>query len=146
MAGAVLPSGKAEAKLGPGSEERIAQLKALAQDGTPVPPEVQDLINNNPELKAKMDKALEEGGDVSAAQKDINEQILKILQDNKDQFSQEDLEYILASTTAAEGALPKGKVTVQTVHEMAERAKRGETSSGGGAGGETGTGEEEHLG
>ena len=77
VAGVILvSSGKAEAKAGPGTEEPIVQLfQALAQKGTPVPPEIQQMIQNDPELKAKLDKALEKGGDPTAAQQELNDKI-----------------------------------------------------------------------
>ena len=118
-AAVLLGSGRAEAKLGPGDEEPIVQMfKALAQKGTPVPPEIQQMIEADPELKAKLDEALKKGGDPSAAQKEINAKILKIVADNPDQFSKEDLEKILLMTEVAGKSLPDGSVTASKVRQM----------------------------
>ena len=135
VAGVILvSSGKAEAKAGPGTEEPIVQLfQALAQKGTPVPPEIQQMIQNDPELKAKLDKALEKGGDPTAAQQELNDKILKIIADNPDQFSKEDLEKILTMTAAAGKALPQGDATVATVRKMLDQ-KGGSGGSGSGSG------------
>jgi hypothetical protein len=126
----LLSSGKAQAKLGPGDEDPIAQLfKSLAQQGTPVPPEIQQLIESDPELKAKLDAALKKGGDASAAQKELNEKILKIMADNPDQFTKEDLEKILTMTAIAGKALPNGSVTADKVRKMLDQ-KEGSGGSG----------------
>ena len=130
----LLASGKAEAKPGPGSEEPIIQLfQALAQKGTPVPPEIQQLIQDDPELKAKVNKALEKGGDPTAAQKELNDKILKIIADNPDQFSKDDLEKIVTMTAVAGKALPQGDTTVASVRKLLDQ-KGGAGGSGAGSG------------
>ncbi|MBO9392136.1 DUF4157 domain-containing protein [Caldilinea sp.] len=120
----LLASGRAEAKIGPGTEEPIAQLfEALAQKGTPVPPEIQEMIDADPALKAKLEQALR-SGNVEKTQEELNEQILKILADNKDQLSSEDLELILGTVGSANTALPKGPQTLEEVRKLAEAAKQ----------------------
>ncbi|HTA23112.1 MAG TPA: DUF4157 domain-containing protein [Terriglobales bacterium] len=121
-AAVLLGSGRAEAKLGPGDEEPIVQMfKALAQKGTPVPPEIQQMIEADPELKAKLDEALKKGGDPSAAQKELNAKILKIIAEDPDQFSKEDLEKILWMTGIAGKSLPDGSVTASKVRQMLDQ-------------------------
>ncbi|HEX2051573.1 MAG TPA: DUF4157 domain-containing protein [Actinomycetota bacterium] len=135
----LLGSGRAEAKAGPGDKEPLVQLfEALAQSGTPVPPEVQKMIEDNPELKAKIEKAMSKGGDPTAAQKEINDEILKIIAANKDQFSDEDLETLAGLTEVGQGRLPQGKQTAETVRKMLDDRRAGKT---GGAGDGKGTGE-----
>lgn len=130
----LLGSGKAEAKAGPGNEEPIVQLlEALAQKGTPVPPEIQKMIQDDPALRSKVNKAMSEGGDPTAAQQEINDQILKIIADNPDQFTKEDLETLTTMTTAAGKALPKGQVTADTTRKMLDKIKAGDTGGSGGS-------------
>jgi ribosomal protein L12E/L44/L45/RPP1/RPP2 len=136
----LLASGRAEAKLGPGDEEPIAQLfKAMEQKGTPVPKEIQEMLEANPDLKAKMNEALKKGGDPSKLQEELNKQILDTIAANKDQFTEEELELLLASTQAASSALPKANMTVDELKKLAEAAKAGKTG-GEGKGGGGGTG------
>jgi Zn-dependent peptidase ImmA (M78 family) len=131
----LLASGKAYAKPGPGGEEPVLLLiKALEQQGTPVPPELQKMIESNPDLRAKLNKAMTHGGDVSAAQEEINKQILQILQEHQSEFSEEDLEVLLGATKAAGQAIPKGDVTAQTLQSMLHQAQAGGGGAGGGKG------------
>ncbi len=140
----LLASGRAEAKLGPGSEEPIAQLfEALAQKGTPVPPEIQEMIDADPALKAKLEQALRDGN-VEKTQEELNEQILKILADNKDQLSSEDLELILGTVGSANMALPKGPQTLEEVRKLAEAAKQRQNAKPGS--GQDATGESKGAG
>ncbi|HEV7661598.1 MAG TPA: DUF4157 domain-containing protein [Allosphingosinicella sp.] len=129
MAG-LLASGKAEAKAGPGEEPLETLIKALEQKGTPMPPELREMIDANPELKEKMNKALGEGGDIAKAQEEINKQILETIAANKDQFTPEELEVLLASAQVAGGALPKGAMTVQQLKQLAAAAKTGGPAAG----------------
>ncbi len=134
-AAVLLSSGMAQAKLGPGDEEPIAQLfKALAQKGSPVPPEIQQMIEDDPELKAKLDDAMRKGGDPSVVQKELNEKILKIIADHPDQFSKDDLEKILTMTAVAGKALPQGAATVDTVRKMLDKSSDASGSESGGDG------------
>jgi hypothetical protein len=122
----LLASGKAEAKLGPGSEEPIAQLfQAMSAKGTPVPPEVQELIESNPALKAKLEQAMKQGGDPTGAQKQLSQEMLDIIQANKDKFSAEDLELLLDTTGAVADKLPQGKQTFDTVRKMLDEKRAG---------------------
>jgi hypothetical protein len=131
----LLASGKAEAKLGPGGEEPLVQLfQAMSAKGTPVPPEVQELIASNPELKAKLEKAMKEG-DPTDAQKQLSQEMLSIIQANKDKFSAEDLELLLDTTGAVADKVPQGKLTFDTVQKLLDEKRAGKD---GGKGGEKG--------
>ena len=132
----LLASGRAEAKLGPGDDEPLAQLfEAMEQKGTPVPKEIQEMLDAHPELKAKMIAAMKKGGDPSKLQEELNKQILDTIAANKDQFTEEELELLLANAEAAGKALPKGNMTVSELKQLAAAAKAGKTGSGEGSGG-----------
>jgi hypothetical protein len=132
----LLASGRAEAKLGPGDEEPLVSLfKELEKKGTKVPPEIQAMLDANPDLKKKMNDALSKGGDPDKALAEINKQILDTIAANKDQFTPEELETLLAGTQEAGKALPKGNMTVQELKKLAQAAKAGKTGDGSGTGG-----------
>jgi hypothetical protein len=129
----LLASGKAEAKLGPGDEEPLVTLfKAMEQKGTPVPPEIQKVIDENPDLKAKLNKALGKDGDPTKLQEELNKQILDTIAANKDKFTPEELEVLLASAQVAGKSLPKGDMTVEELKKLAATAKS--KGAGGGSG------------
>jgi hypothetical protein len=130
IAAGLLASGKAEARPGPGEEPIESLFKALEQKGTPLPPELREMIEADPALKEMMSKALREGGDIPAAQEAINKQILETIAANKDQFTPEELEVLLASAQAVGGALPKGAMTVAELKSAAAAAKTGGDGSG----------------
>ncbi len=112
----LLASGKAEAKLGPGEEEPILQLfKMMDEEGVAVPADIRSMIANNPDLKAKIEKAMAKGGNASLAQQAINEQILKVIEDHKNELTADDLSALLDVTHAAESALPQGEATSQAI-------------------------------
>ena len=132
----LLASGRAEAKLGPGDEEPLVSLfKELEKKGTKVPPEIQEMLDANPELKEKLNKALSKGGDPTAAQEEINKQILDTIAANKDKFTAEELEALLTSTQVAGKALPKGDMTADELKKLAAAVKAGKTGGQGKGGG-----------
>jgi hypothetical protein len=130
---ALLASGKAEAKIGPGAEEPIVQLfKAMADKGTPLPPEIQKMIEDDPALRDKIDEAMTKG-DSAAVNEELNAKIIQIINDNKDQLSKADLEALLTMTGAAGASLPQSDVTLETLRKAIDRK-----AAGGGASGTTG--------
>lgn len=129
----LLASGRAEAGLGPGDEEPLVTLfRAMEQKGTPVPPEIQKVIDENPDLKEKLNKALGKDGDPTKLQEELNKQILDTIAANKDKFTPEELEVLLASTQVAGKSLPKGDMTVEELKKLAAAAKS--KGAGGGSG------------
>ncbi|KAG0089713.1 hypothetical protein BGZ92_004328 [Podila epicladia] len=104
----LLSSGRAEAKLGPGEEPLVTLFKAFEQKGIPVPPEISEMLDANPVLKEKLNKAMAEGGDLTKAQEEINKQILDTIAANRDKFTPEELEVLLASSLVVGKALPNG--------------------------------------
>jgi hypothetical protein len=132
-AAVLLASGRAEAKLGPGDKEPITQLfESLGKDGIKVPPEIQQMLNDFPELKDKLNKAMGKGGNLTAAQEEFAKKMLDTIAANKDKFTAEDLEALLAATSAASKAVPAGDVTVEKLKKLAKEAG---SAAGGGQGG-----------
>ncbi|HEY2014008.1 MAG TPA: DUF4157 domain-containing protein [Bryobacteraceae bacterium] len=140
----LLASGKAEAKAGPSSDMPIETLfKAMAQKGTPVPPELQEsmkaYLDANPDLKKKIEDASLKGGDMSDAQKEVSQRALKIVSENPEEFSQEDLELMLAANEAGGSAMPAADLTAAKLRAALDAKKSGQTGSGSGSTGSGGS-------
>ncbi len=102
-------------------------FRALEQQGTPVPPELREMIEKNPELKARLEAGLKPGTDVGVAQEQINQQILQILQQHRAEFTDEEIEILIGASGATGAAtLPKGEVTVATLRKMLAERRAGE--------------------
>jgi Domain of unknown function (DUF4157) len=128
----LLASGKAEAKINFEGNDPILQLfESMSQSGKPVPKEIQELIESDPELKEKMKKALKKGGDATALQQELSQEMMKILVEHTDQFTKEELEAILTSNEAVQGSLPQGEITVEQLKAMAAAKKAGQTGASG---------------
>lgn len=117
----LISSGRAEAKIGGGGDEPLVGLfKALAAKGDPVPPEVQHMIESDPELKKLVEDAMSKDADPTDAQKKLSAKVLQLINDNKDQFSADDLKALLAVSESAGKSLPPGDVTVDTLKQLAQ--------------------------
>jgi hypothetical protein len=121
----LLASGRAEAKPGPGEEPLVTLFKALEQKGTPVPKEIQEMLEANPDLKEKLNAAMAKGGDPTKLQEELSKQILDTIAANKDKFTPEELELLLGTSQAAGKALHKGDVTVDQLKKAAAAKKAG---------------------
>jgi hypothetical protein len=132
----LLASGKAEAKLGPGDKEPIVMLlESLDKQGVKVPPEIQKMLDDFPELKEKINKAMGKGGDPTKAQEEFMKEMLDTIAKNKDKFTADELEALLAGTQAMGKKVPKGDVTVEALKRMAKQAKTATGEGSGGTGG-----------
>jgi Domain of unknown function (DUF4157) len=129
-AGVLLASGRAEAKPGPGEEPLVSLFKALEQKGTPVPKEIREMLDANPDLKEKLNAAMAKSGDPSKLQQELNKQILDTISANKNKFTPEELEALLVTTSVAGKALPKGDMTVAELKKLAAERRAGRTGGG----------------
>jgi hypothetical protein len=126
----LLVSGRGEAKPGPGEEPLVTLFKALEQKGTPIPKEIKEMLEANPDLKQKLDAALAKGGDPTKLQEELNKEILDTIAANKDKFTPDELEALLVTTGVAAKALPKGDMTVAELKKLAAEKAAGKTGSG----------------
>ena len=128
---------RVEAKPGPGESPITALFRAMRERGTPVPPELQQMIEADPELKQIFEKAATTG-DLTAAQQELNRRMVEVVNDNLDQFSEEDLRVLLQATEAT--GTQTSAPTVEQLRAAIDRAKRG--PAGGSTGPAPGAGEQ----
>jgi hypothetical protein len=127
----LLESGRAEAKVGFGGDEPLAALfKSLEQQGTSVPPEIRQMLENEPKLKRALEDAMTGKKGLTRAQKELNDKVLQIIKGNQERFSAEDLTLLLGMTQLAGAALPASDVTAQTLQNALEAKKAGKSGSG----------------
>lgn len=132
----LLSSSTASAQFKPGAEGQdpiVALFEMMAANGTPAPPELRERIENNPALRKKLEKSLR-SGDLTAAQKALNEDMIKLIGENEEEFTDEELEALLTASELASGDLPQSAKTVSELQAALQR--RGAGGPGGGAGSE----------
>ncbi len=124
-------------------------FKALSAKGTPMPPELQGVLQTymdaNPDAKAKIEDAMRKGGDVTAAQEELNRQVVQLISENPGEFSEEDLATLLTATESAPAGTKGSDVTVDAIQKAIadHRAGRSPASSGTGKSEGGGTGKSE---
>lgn len=128
-AAVLLTSGRAEAKPLSGEDPLAALFQSLEQQGTPVPPEIQEMLDADPALRQKISDAMKEGGNPTKVQEELNKQVLDLIAKNKDQFTAEELEVLLASARVTGKAMPQGELTVAELKKLA--AAKGVPGEGG---------------
>jgi hypothetical protein len=147
----VLYSSRVEARVGPGESPLETLFEAMRNDGIEIPPELRERIENDPALRATLEQAAQTG-DLSAAQQQITSQMMQVIADNPDDFSEEDLRILAAATEAASAGDAAVQPTVETLRAAIDARRRGEsiddivggsgTGTGGGAAAETDGGTE----
>ena len=131
----LLASGRVEAKPSlEGTDPLEGLYKVMTEKGQPPSPELKQLLESDPKLAEAIRKAARTG-DVTAAQEELSKRTMQVIEDNLDQFSDDELEQLLAQQEKA--PLPGGEVTV-------ERLKR--TLAGRRAGTGSGTGDRKGAG
>ena len=132
----LLESGRAEAKVGFGGDEPLAALfKSLEHQGTPVPSEIRQMLENDSKLKRALEDAMTGKTGLTQVQKELNDEVLRVIKDNQERFSAEDLTLLLGMTQLAGSVLPASDVTVQTLRNALEAKKAGKPGRGDNAGG-----------
>jgi len=117
-----------EAKMGSGQSPLEALFAALESEGIPVPDDLRQRIESNPELKAALEKGARTG-DMSEAQKVASEQMMRVIAENPDAFSEEDLIVLAGAMEQTGGETPEVKPTVEALHKAIEARKRGKPIS-----------------
>jgi hypothetical protein len=121
----VFYSSRVEARVGPGESPLETIFEAMRTDGIEVPPELRERLENDPALRATLEQAAQTG-DLSAAQQQLASQMMQVIADNPDQFSEADLRMLAAATETASGGDAAVQPTVETLRAAIEARRRGE--------------------
>ncbi len=121
----VLYSSRVEARVGPGESPLETIFEAMRTDGIEVPPELRERIENDPALRATLEQAAQTG-DLSAAQQQLASQMMQVIAEHPDQFSEADLRMLAAATETASGGDAAVQPTVETLRAAIEARRRGE--------------------
>lgn len=141
-AAVVMSSSTAMAEIDPSAEGQdpiSALYKAMEDNGVPPPPALKERIENNPELRERLEASIA-SGDPTAAQAALNRELVSIVDENADEFSDAELEALMTATEVAGGSLPESERTVEGLKRAIERRRAG--AEGGESGGEREGGEQ----
>jgi hypothetical protein len=125
-------SDRVEAKAGMGPSALESLYKAMTTSGTPPSPELKKLIESDPLLKQLAEDAAA-SGDATPLQQEMTRRTLEMIRDNPDQFTPEDLEFLMeySKTAKAAGQAPQ---TVEELRKAIDAAKAGKAGKAGGEG------------
>lgn len=131
----VLVANGAEASVGLEGDDVIdAMFKLAEQKGTPVPDDLKQAIKKDPALRKILEDA-GKSGNGTEAQRKLGEQLTRIILENRDQFTEEEINELLQVTEANSGALPNGPVTAEVLRRALEAKRAGVSGKGGGGSG-----------
>ncbi len=119
----VLYSDRVEARVGPGESPLETLFKAMAQDGVPIPAELRQRIESDPQLRELMERAAKTG-DLNAAQRELSRQMMAVIASNPEAFTEEDLQILMEASQAAGANAPGMKPTVETLRRAIEAKRR----------------------
>lgn len=123
----VFYSERVEARPGTGESPLEALFRAMGEQGVPVPEELRQRIQDDPELRRILEEATL-SGDVTAAQEALNRQMLQVIADNPDEFSEEDLQMLFSSSEQVSNASGGGQAhTVESLRAALEARRSGQS-------------------
>jgi hypothetical protein len=124
----VLLTTDAELAFGAEGEDPVSALiDSMEKSAGPIPDEIKQALKSDPQLKARLDAAMKMKGSPSEKQKRISSEMMKLIAENKDKFSREDLEALvqtMEATTSDKG--PDRAPTLEALKSELERIKKGE--------------------
>ena len=132
IAAIVLVANGAEASIGlEGDDALEAMFKMATQKGTPIPDDLKEAIKKDSAIKQiLLDGA--KSGNVTEAQRKLGEHLTRIIVENRDQFSEEEIQELLSVSEKNRDVIPNGEVTVEVLRQSLEAAKaRGCKATGG---------------
>jgi Domain of unknown function (DUF4157) len=143
----VLVANGAEASIGLEGDDAIdAMIKMAEQKGATVPDDLKDAIKKDPALRKILADAAKTG-DKTAAQQKLGEELTRIVVENRDQFTEAELQELLNITEANQGQIPNGKLTVEEIKRTIEAKRKGagagSSSEGEGSGSSSAGGKKE---
>jgi hypothetical protein len=138
IAAIVLIANGAEASVGlEGDDALEAMFKAAADKGTPIPDDLKQAIKDDPTLKQiALDAA--RSGDRSEAQRRLGEELTRVIVENRDQFTEEEIQDLLKVSEENRDVIPNGPVTVEALKRALEAKRQGATGKKDGGSGEAG--------
>jgi hypothetical protein len=123
IAAIVLVSSGAEASVGlEGDDPLEALFKAAAEKGTPIPDDLKDAIRNDPALK-KILTDTAQTGDYTEAQRKLGEQLTRVVIENRDQFTEEEIQELLKMTEDHADVIPNAPITAEVLRRSLDAAK-----------------------
>ncbi|WP_266156977.1 DUF4157 domain-containing protein [Dyella silvatica] len=130
LAAIVLISNGAEASIGLSGDDYIDALcKLSAQKGAPVPDDVRDAIKKDPALRKIMEDA-SKSGNTNAAQQALGNELTRVIEANRDQFTDEELKELLKVTDENSTVIPNGKITVEALKKSLEARQKAAPGAG----------------
>jgi hypothetical protein len=136
IAAIVLIANGAEASVGlEGDDALEAMFNAAADKGTPIPEDLKQAIKSDPTLKQiALDAA--KSGDRSEAHRKLGEELARVITENRDQFTEEEIKELLKVSEENRDVVPNAPVTVETLKRALEAKQKGATGRKGGGTGE----------
>jgi hypothetical protein len=110
----------------------------MTTSGTPPSPELKKLIESDPLLRQLAEDAAA-SGDATPLQQEMTQRTLELIRDNPDQFTPEDLEFLMeySKTAKAAGQAPQSVGELRKAIDAAKAGKTGQAGKTGGEGKET---------
>jgi hypothetical protein len=125
IAAVVLISSGAEASVGGEGDDALeAMFKLAEQKGATIPDDLKQAIRNDPELKKILTQA-GQSGNYSDAKRQLGEKLTRVIAENRDQFTDEEIEALLKVTGDNQGAIPNGDITVQSLRKALDARRAG---------------------
>jgi hypothetical protein len=128
----LLVSGRARASVageGTDSDPVETLIKSLSMSGVEVPPELQKMIQDDPELKAAVEKSAK--GNPSEAELELTRKMIQVLTENPGDFDEDDLKILLKIQEEIPGEGAAAEVTAQKLRTLIEEKKAGITRPAG---------------
>lgn len=123
----------AKAEIGPGDSPLQTLAETMGRNGAPMPDSLRELIENDPDLKAQVERGLQ-NHDSSDLRDELNGRMVQLLDEHASEFTPDEIRRILALTHAAADATDGMEMTVARLHEIAGMRSVSENSDGSGSG------------
>ncbi|WOO32545.1 DUF4157 domain-containing protein [Diaphorobacter limosus] len=122
----------AEASIGPGEDPIETLIKSGDATGQPIPDDIKEALRKDDRLRKLLTEAARTGN-YDAARREAAEQLTRVVAQNLDAFSDEELQALLQATDGVKGQMPQGEVTVEQIRQrIAARQRGGGAGSGAG--------------
>ena len=130
LAAIVLMARGAEASVGLEGDDIFESLfEESAKNGTPIPDDLKDAIKNDPKLK-KIFLEAAQSGNPTEAQRKLGEELTRVVLENRDQFTDEELQELLKVTDENSSSIPNGPVTAEMLRRSLANRSAGGTGKG----------------